>query len=231
MYGPGSSIGTQRESSLHASLKEKYTGNSGLLEIEREGYVCDGITEEGVIIEVQTGSFGPLRIKAPTLASYSPVRIIFPVIHRRYIETYAEDGIRLRRRLSPRRGSPWDIFSSLVYAPLLPKTPNLSITLAILDALEERILDGKGSWRRKGARIRDKKLLCFHEELVLKELGDYIAFIPFSMDQEFTVRDLSEAIEELNVTLARKVIYVLYKLDLIERVCKRGNAWKYRRKP
>ena len=41
------SIGTERESSLHAALKTMYAGESGRTEVDAGSYVCDVQTSEG----------------------------------------------------------------------------------------------------------------------------------------------------------------------------------------
>jgi hypothetical protein len=150
MPGPAPDIGTWRESALHRALKFRYTGRNGRTEEAYGGYVCDGVTETGEIIEVQTGSFGPLKEKAGKLAARGPLRIVHPVIVTKYIETYSAGGTLIRRRKSPRRGSAWDLFRNLLYAPELPLLKGLAVELAFIDVVEKRVQDGRGSWRRGG---------------------------------------------------------------------------------
>ena len=227
MPGTVKGIGTEKESSLHAALKVHYAGRNGKTEVEAEGYVCDAVTSAGEVIEIQTGSFGPLKRKAVHLARTAPVRIVHPIAAHRYIETYDAHGALLRRRLSPKKGTHWDIFAALIHAPFLPATPNLTIELAMVDIIEKRILDGTGSWRRKGARIAEKELAAYRETIPLSCTRDYRRFLPFSPEAEFTVKDLSEIESGPTEALARKALYVLHKMGLVERVGKRGNAFLY----
>lgn len=227
MYGAGSRIGTERESALHSALKTRYAGPEGRTEVGIGDFVCDALTAEGEYVEIQTGSLGPLKDKAALLALSAPLRIVHPIIAKRCIETYGPGGELLRRRASPRKGSPWDLFAALIHAPLLPATPNLTVELAVVEVLEKRMLDGKGSWRRRGARITGKELTAYRETIVLKGLEDYRRFIPFSREDAFTVKDLAERTDGPSKALARKALYVLHKLGLVERTGKRGNAWLY----
>jgi hypothetical protein len=221
-------IGTRKESSLHNALKFRYTGDYGETEKSMGDYVCDGLTEDGEIIEVQTGSFGPLKDKARELAAFGPVRIIHPIIINKYIETLNMEGEVLRRRKSPRRGSQWDLFKNLLYAPELAATPGLRIELALIDALEQRKEDGKGSWRRKGASIAGRELTAWHSSVSLNGPEDYYRFLPFTPREEFTSRQLAEK-ARIPVNLAGKTLYVLTRIGIAKRIGKKGRSFLYKR--
>jgi hypothetical protein len=223
----GTSIGTEKESALHRALKFRYTGAGGTTESSLEGYVCDGIRDNGEIIEVQTGSFGPLRKKIPVLSTRGKVRVVHPVAVVKYIELSDETGKPLRRRKSPRRGTEWDLFYHLLHAPELPLVPGLVIELAMVDVLEKRTGDGRGSWRRRGASITGRELAAWHETIPLEKPADYLRFVPFGGDDEFTVKDLAVK-AGINVPLAQKTLYVLLKMGVVERTGKKGNAFLYR---
>jgi hypothetical protein len=229
MRVPNPAIGTRRESGLHRALKFRYSGQNGHTEQVFGEYVCDCITETGEIIEIQTGSFGPLKDKVKKLAAQGPVRIVHPVIITKYIETYDAKGTLLRKRRSPRRGSPWDIFSNLLYAPEIPLLKGLRVELALIDVLERRIEDGKGSWRRGGTSIIGKELVGWHDSITFTKPRDYRRFIPMEQNRDFTVRSLSE---QAGITegLARKTLYVLGKIRIVERTGKNGRFYTYRMK-
>ncbi|MDR2094915.1 MAG: hypothetical protein LBP76_05275 [Treponema sp.] len=221
-------IGTEKESSLHRSLKFRYAGDDGRTEIERDGYVCDGVTPNGRLIEVQTGSFGPLKEKARNLAAKTPLIIIHPIILTKQIELYGASGELIYRRKSPRKGGIYDLFKNLIYAPELPLVKGLTIELALVDIVEKRVQDGHGSWRRKGVSIADRSLLLYHKSIALLSSGDYALFLPYAEKDLFTVRDLSKK-ALINENLARKCLYVLCKLGLTAKTGKKGNAWVYGR--
>ncbi|MDR0657313.1 MAG: hypothetical protein LBG22_13460 [Treponema sp.] len=223
---PLHSIGTERESSLHRALKYRYAGETGQTEYELENYVCDVYTGGGEALEIQTGSFGPLDGKLHSLCRLSPVRIIHPVVIHKYIELYDTEGNLIRGRKSNRSGSIWDLFKNLLYAPELPLLPSLAIELALIDVKEKRVDDGKGSWRRRGASIRDRELLAWHESIELKHVSDYRRFVPFAPKTEFTVRDLAKQ-ARIQAPLAGKTLYVLNKIGIVKRVGKQGRALLY----
>jgi hypothetical protein len=219
------SIGTKRESSLHRSLKFRYSCE-GSTEISIGDYVCDGLTSSGEIIEVQTGSFGPLKGKAAFLTQKGKLRIIHPIIMQKRIELYDIEGRLLHERKSPRKGSSWDLFKALIHAPELPLLRNLVIELAIIDVIEKRLDDGKGSWWRKGIRVSDRFLDVWHGSIILKKPKDYFKFIPFKKSEQFTARDLCKK-AGINIALARKTLYVLSKMGLVERIGKQGKTLIY----
>jgi hypothetical protein len=221
------SIGTEKESNLHRSLKFTYAGAGGQTEIPLGAYVADGVSREGEIIEVQTGSFGPLKRKIKDLMARGPVKIIHPIIIKKFIEVFDRGGTLLYTRKSPRKGSEWDLFKALLYAPELALAPGLTIELALTDILEKRVLDGKGSWRRKGASIADRELLACRGTITLNSPEDYRRFIPFAEEETFTVKDLKEK-ARIPRPLAGKTLYVLTKMGLLNRTGKQGNAWKYK---
>jgi hypothetical protein len=219
------SIGTEKESGLHRALKFRYAGEGGT-ERSLEGYICDGINEKGEIIEVQTGSFGPLREKIKVFSALGKIRIIHPIAVVKFIELLDKTGKTLRKRKSPRRGTEWDLFNHLLYAPELPLVPGLVIELALVDVLERRMDDGKGSWRRKGARILGRELAAWHSALPLERPADYLRFVPFGKNEEFTRKDLAEKAGISHIQ-AGKTLYVLAKMRLINRTGKKGRSFLY----
>lgn len=194
------------------------------------GFVADGISGNGECIEVQTGSFGPLREKAKQLAAEGGLRIIHPVIVNKHIEVFDEGGTWLYRRKSPRRGNPWDLFKALIYAPELPLIPGLRIELALVDVTEKRVQDGKGSWRRKGASIAARELTVWHEAVILESPKDYLRFLPFTNNEEFTTPMLAKE-TGISVNLAGKTLYVLARIGLVKRIGKQRNAFLYSIEP
>jgi hypothetical protein len=227
-------IGTRRETSLHRELKYSYAGQEGECEAEVGGFVADGINAAGEYFEVQIGSFGPLKQKAHTIASLGKLRIVYPIIVTKYIEVYDAKGRRQYRRKSPKKGNLWDLFDVLVYAPELPLIRNLSIELPLIDAVELRVQDGKGSWRRRGISIQDRRLLTLHECICLKKTADYLRFLPFTKNERITTTSLKEK-AGISIALARKTLYVLCKMGLVEKTGKQGNSLVYaikkRKKP
>ena len=215
------------ESSLHRSLKFQYSA-AGTTETQIGDYVCDGLSDRGEIIEVQLGNFSPLREKVKSLLKKNKVRIIYPVIIQKQIELYDTNGKLISKRKSPRKGTIWDVFKALVFAPEFPLLKKLTIELALVDVLERRVNDGKGSWRRKGVSVQDRFLERRRESIVLKSLKDYNQFLPFTKKECFTIKDLAKK-ASIKPDIARKAVSVLCKIGLVEQAGKQGRAYVYRR--
>jgi hypothetical protein len=220
-------IGSLKESSLHASLKRSYAGSGGT-ERNVAGFVCDALAEDGAVVEIQTGSFAPLIRKVAAYSSFAKVRIVHPIALERRIETRDETGEVLRSRRSPRRGSAWDLFTALVYAPRLPLEPGLTIELAFTEETEVRVADGKGSWRRKGVSVWDRVLIAVKHTEVLSGPADFGRFLPPGLPEDFSAADLAAA-AGIKPALARRVLYVLVRLGLIAVAGKKSRSRLYRR--
>jgi hypothetical protein len=218
-------IGTARESSLHKTLKYRYT-SGGTIEEEIAGFIADGINKKGEFVEVQTGSFGPLKKKIQAFADLGTVNIIHPIIINKYIEVFDNEKKKLYRRKSPKKGSIYDLFNYLLYAPELVLYPALSIELAMVDVNEKRICDGKGSWRRKGISIKDRELIAWHDCIKLNSRADYKRFIPFKKGQKFSSAEFAKK-AGIITGLSCKTIYVLKKINMIQKTNKIGRTWFY----
>ena len=223
-------IGIHNETSLHRDLKYTYAGPDGQIEADVGGFVADGVTAAGEYIEIQAGDFGRFKRKAVKLASLGKLRVVYPVIITKYIEVYSNKNKLQYRRKSPKQGNAWDIFNVLIHAPELPLIPGITIELALVNVTERRIQDGKGTWRRKGVSISDRQLMTAHECICLRKPADYLRFIPFKKKETFTSGLLGEK-AGIQADLARKTLYVLDKMGIVERVGKQGNSFVYCRKP
>ena len=222
-------IGRLNESRLHAALKARYASQGGATEQLRERWVCDVCQKDGTIVEIQTGSFAPLYKKVSQLSLYNPVRIVHPIALERRIQTLDAEGRVLRTRKSPKRGSHWELFDALVYAPLLPLLPQCSVELLLVGMTELRMDDGKGSWRRKGIRILDRVLDEVFESIMLSGREDWQQFIPLALrERPFTSADLAEE-AGIRKALAGKAVYVLSKSGFIieEKRIKRFKGYRW----
>ena len=216
----------RKETGLHNALKFQYSGNDGNTEVKTGGYICDGITQAGEIIEVQTGSFAPLLEKVKTLSAESKVRVIHPIILKKTIELFDAQGTLVSVRKSPRKGSLWDVFKALLYAPEISLLPNVVIELAVVEVTERRVQDGLGSWRRKGVSIADKWLTAQYPSALLSNKADYRQFAPFAAGERFTVKELA-AKAGIKRGLAAKALWTLVKIGAAEKVGKRGREGEY----
>ena len=222
-----SGIGTLRETSLHAALKAWYAQPGDELEASVEGFQID-LRRGPQLIEIQTRNFAALKRKLTCLVERHPVRLVHPIAQEKWIVRLGRDGAPLTRRKSPRRGRVDHLFVELVSFPDLVAHPN--VTLEVLLTQEEEILrpadrsnGRRASWRRKGWEICDRRLLGVVEQVVLTSPVDFHRFLPDTLPQPFTSRDLS-GVTEQPLYLAQKITYCLRKMGAIKSTGKRGGA-------
>ncbi len=219
-------IGTENERSLHAVLKKWYAQPGDELEVYVDGYIVDLVRAHPrggrELVEIQTKNLPAIAQKLGTLAKNHRVRLVYPLPVEKWITRTTATGEFIRRRKSPKKGKPIHLFTELIRAPDLLGQKNL--VLEILLTKEEEIWceDGKGSWRRKGASRRDRKLLEVVDRIELKNNKDLLGFLPEELATPFSNKDLALLMGE-PVNIIRMLTYSLRKCGAIEIVGKKGN--------
>ena len=216
-----------QESSLHAALKDFYTrSEQDAQEVSVDGYLIDVVSGE-LLIEVQTGNFSALKEKLPVLLANHPLLLVHPIAQEKWIVRLAERGeTPLKRRKSPRRGRVEHVFLELVRIPHLIRHPNFSLEVVMTREEELQREDGKGSWRRKGRSIADRRLLEVVQRFRFDSAEDFLPFLPSSLPQAFTSRELGQALGVPRY-LAQKMVYCLRTIGLIQRDGKRRRSYLY----
>jgi hypothetical protein len=210
------------ENSLHEGVKRWYAKPGDLIEENVEGYIVDVVRGEQ-FIEIQTSNFSAIKKKLVKLIRHHRVRLVHPVSQRKWIVRIDANGEMVSRRRSPRRGRVEDVFLELVYMPDLIQEPNFSLEVLLVNSEEVLIEDGRGSWRRRGWSIHDRRLLEVLESHVFTEPRDIQGLLPESLQPEFTTRQLSKTLG-LRLNIAQKMVYTLRHMGAIEAVGKRGRA-------
>ena len=219
-------INTWNESLLHEELKDYYCGNLGEKEVPYKGSICDVILNDGTIIEIQTGNIGQLKQKLEKLLVTNQVKLIYPLPTTTYIETYDIDQNLISKRKSPKHLSIYAIFKEITGIYTLLDNPNFTLHVLLVDILEIRIADGTGSWRRKGIRKADKKLIKINETKIFFGLKSYEDLLPKNLPEKFTCQDLAQAgVGKFSGHMA----WVLRKTESIELIGKNKNAHIYRK--
>lgn len=216
------SIGLENERSLHASLKKWYAIPGDRLEVKIDGYIID-LVRNDILVEIQTRNFSAMGKKLRKLVLDHRVRLIHPIATIKWIIKLENDGETIiSRRKSPKNGSIYNLFDELIRIPDLMNNDNFSIELLMIIEEEIRIDDGKGSWRRKGVSISDRRLLEVVRKVKLIDKDDFRIFIPENIDEPFSNKTLSIAVG-IPLAKVRKATYCLKKMHLIKEVGKKGN--------
>ena len=215
-------IGTLRERSLHADLKQWCFRPGDLIEEMVDGYHID-IKRGPLLIEIQTRNFSAIKAKLRKLLDAHPVLLVHPIAKRKWIAKQNKRGKAIGRRRSPKRGRIEDLFQELIRIPQLASHPNFSLEIAFIEEEEVWRDDGKGSWRRGKWSIHDRRLLKVLDSQQFSSGQDFLDLLPPSLDKRFTNKALATA-QKISPSLAGKMSYSLRKMGLLEIVGKDGNA-------
>lgn len=218
-------IGTLRETELHAALKAWCARPGDVIEAAVGGSLVD-IARDGLLIEIQTGHFAALRPKLRRLLADYPVRVVYPLAVEKWICRLDAAGRPLGRRKSPKRGRVEQLFAELVYLGPLAAQPNFSLEVVFIQEEAYWQDDGRGSWRRRGWSVAERRLLAVIAQQLFAEPADYLALLPAGLSEAFTNSDLAAGLRAPR-RLAEKMSYCLLKMGLLEVVGMRGRARLY----
>jgi hypothetical protein len=214
-------IGELREGPLHRELKALYARPGDAFEVKVDGYVIDLVRADGELVEIQTGSFSPLRRKLDALLDRHAVRIVHPIPARRRILRVDEDGVLLSERPSPKKPTAATIFEGLVSFPTLLEHPNLTIEVLLTSEDHVRTpapVRGRRYLRDPGER----RLTQVLERIELRSPADAARLIP-PFDEPFTTKELAKAMR-VPLPLAQKAAHCLRALHVLEPAGMRGRA-------
>ena len=215
------------EHSLHSDIKEWYSIPGDNFEVKVDNFVID-VARGALLIEIQTRNFSAIKRKLTSLVEKHRVRLVYPIPVRKWIIRITERSDIISRRKSPRKGKLIDLFYELVSIPELIDAKNFSLEVLVIEEEEVRCNDGKGSWRRRGVSIKDRRLINVTDRVLFNNSKDFQSFLPAGLDELFTNKMLARK-TGISISLARKVTYCLRKMGIIVNVGKIGKELMFRR--
>jgi hypothetical protein len=220
---------TYREGSLHAELKARYAAaaRGSRMEAEVAGFVVD-VACGDELVEIQTTSFASARRKLETLVVSHRVVLVHPIPVEKWLVVVDADGAIVRRRRSPRRGIPLDLFDQLVSFPRLISHPNFRIELALTCEEDVRgpVPEGK-RFRRPRTWVRlDRRLVSVEETLRVDRPLDLLRLLPPGLPDAFTTADIVTATGRSR-RLAMRAAYCLAQTGAIAQVGQQGRLRSY----
>lgn len=219
-------IGTLSEKTVHAILKNYYEPDEDRQEIPIEHYVAD-IFSDGEIIEIQTRQFNKMREKLKCFLPLYPVTIVYPIPKEKWIIWIDEESGELsQKRKSPVKGNPYFVFPELYKIKPFLKDPNLRLKLVLMHVEEYKLLNGWSRDKKKGSTRYDRIPTELVEEIEINCLEDYMQFIPYELEDEFTSKEFAGA-AHISVSLAQTVLNILYHVGIVTRVGKKGSQYLY----
>jgi len=215
------------EYSLHSEIKNVYSLPGDQFEVKLGNYIVD-ILRGNLIIEVQTKNFSALKEKLQTLAETHHVRLVYPLPERKWITYITKDNVVLNRRKSPKRGMLTDVFRELVMISNMLGVANFSMEVLLINEEEVRCADGRGSWRRRGVSIKERRLLRVNRRVLFQSKADFLNVLPDGLNRVFTNNELAK-LAKISVRTARQITYCLRKSGAIRIAEKEGRILTFQK--
>jgi hypothetical protein len=219
------------ETSLHRQLKHHFAADSDSIEVTVDGFRIDAIAADGSLVEIQHSGLGSIRTKVGKLLSLGYcVRVIKPWIGCKWIETFErEGGDMIRRRKSPKKLKPIDIYRELIHFTQVFPHPQLTLEILTVDCIEQRVDCVNKRWKRKQYKTLDQHLAKVGESEALTTVDDLWRLLGYpKLPTEFDTQQLADTIGQPR-WFAQQIAYTLNRCDATKAVGKRGNAIVYRR--
>ena len=217
-----------RESSLHSAIKKWYFLDGDKLEHKVDDFIVD-IVRGDLLIEIQTANFSAIKPKLLRLLNDHRVRLVYPIPKEKWIvHKSTTTGETYGRKRSPKRGRLSDLFNELIRIPTLFSKGNFSIEVLMIEAEEIWLNDERGSWRRKGASIEDKKLIRVFERTIFERKTDFLKIIPVDLVDPFSNKKLAKSLG-IPVNQSRKITYALRRIGTITYIGKSRNQMLFTR--
>lgn len=222
-------IGTLSEKMLHAIMKNYYEPNENNHEVKIENYIADIYNEQG-IIEIQTRGFYKLRDKLAVFLNQYPVTIVNPMPYNKWVCWIDnETGETTKKRKSPKTWSIYDALYELYRIKNFLLNPNIRFRFVYIDMEEYRLLNGWNYTKKRGSTRYDQIPISIIKELILEQPEDYMQFVPFDLEEEFSSKEFAKA-AKIQVSTARLALNILYYMGIIIKIGKKGNTIIYKLK-
>ena len=219
-------IGTLGEKTLHAVLKFFYEEDETFHEVKVGSFYAD-IASRGRIIEIQTGSFYPLRKKLDNFIISSRVCVVYPVaVNKTLCWVDSESGQVVSRRLLNKKGRINDVLKVLPAIKDFIGDANFALRIILLNVEEYRLLDGKDATKKKKATKLDKIPTGYIDEVVLEDKRDYMMLVPEALGDSFTFAEFQKAVRFQRVA-SHRALRLLTEIGVIRLARKEGRKYIY----
>lgn len=227
----GENIGTYMEKRLHRTLKRFFESDEANHEVSVGPYIAD-IKRDNEIIEVQTGSFYPMRDKLRYYLGETDfhITVVRPLPHVKWcIWMDPTSGEVVSCKKSPKRFRPKDVMRDWYYLSEFIGSERFTLKFLLLEEEEYRFLNGWGKGKKRGSRRYERMPLSLIDEEIFSGAEDYKQFLPDSLGDTFTA---SEYMKKMKLTSfgMYSALNILCTIGLIEKGEKQGRSYVYKRK-
>jgi hypothetical protein len=223
-------IGQLNEGSLHAALKRHFAEPGDAFEVPFDRFVVDLVkapgTNDELLVEIQTGSFGAMGNKLDHLLGEHRLLLVHPIAVRTRLERRDIDR-SVRSRRSPKRGSIYSLFDELVSIPTLLDHPNLSLEVVLFDEVRKQVHDPSLRRRRGGYRTVDRQIEEIVDQQRFDSVLDLRRLLPSTLPQVFTTADITNE-AGCSRDAAQKLAFCFQAAHLIDRIDRTRAGYRYR---
>lgn len=220
-------IGTLGEKSLHAALKYYFEPCPANHEQPLGGFVADAVGEAGVT-EIQSRSLFKLIPKLDAFLEACPVTVVHPLIGKKWVTWLEPDGTAASRSRAPGKRRLTDAVPELYALKYMLDNPRFHFCICVVEAEEQRLLDGYGRDRKRRSTRLDRIPLALLQEVHFDCPADYMQLFPADVPEVFGSREVAQA-GHMDRDTARMLLNLLCYLGRIVPAERRGNAKYYRR--
>lgn len=233
-------INTLNESALHKTLKTLYCEESGgECEMPLGPYTADVVTAGRDVIEIQTGSLSPLLPKIKYFLSEGrSVRVVYPLVTQKTIETRNTKTLAITRRRSPVHPSVYTVFHAARGLWSVMANDRFCLEVLFVKAVEERKSFPEPVQTPNGARRFKKNWLKCGKRLeeitartVFCGLDSYRKLFPPALPNRFTRADFFRALKGAGQGVkqddASLFLWTMEKAGLVRRTGRRGRSAVY----
>ncbi len=218
------------ETSLHRQLKAHYAPRGAQLE-QRIGRYRIDVIDGDELIEIQLGSLSAIRDKIAVLVKQHQVRIVKPIVARKYlVKQKRAGGQEVSRRRSPKQGTVFDLFEELVHFTRVYPHPRLVLEVVLVE-IEEFRYPGHGRrrrWRRNDHEVEDQRLVAVLGVEKFHTAADLCRLLPPKLPKQFHTGHIAEGLG-VERWIAQRMAYCLREMGAIKTVGKERGAWLYKR--
>ncbi len=229
----GESIGTYKEKRLHRILKKFFESDESRHEKKIGPYIAD-IFRENEIIEIQTGSFFPMRDKLSYYLNETDlsVTIVRPLPHIKWcVWLDRESGEIVSRRKSSKKAMPIDVMRDWQFVSEHLDNKCLKIVFLLLEEEEYRFLSRYGKNGKSHSKRYERMPIKLIDEIVFCGAEDYLVFLPDELNEEFNASEYMKLMK-LRSYGAYAALKMLCQLGFIEKSkVRKGRSFVYKRIP
>lgn len=183
--------------------------------------------EHGVI-EIQSRSLFKLIPKLDAFLEACPVTVVHPLIGKKWVAWYTPEGVPVSRTRAPGKLRLTDAVPELYALKYMLDNPRFHFCICVVEAEEQRLLDGVGKDRKRRSTRLDRIPLALMQEVHFDCPADYMQLFPVDVPEVFGSREIAQA-GHMRRDTARMLLNLLCYLELIQPAEQRGNAKYYRR--